>query len=117
MHMLYSAAAVPAALMNSASSEQDMLCRVIGRCRHGAAIDSEIGDLLDARAPLAQRHFTYLRYNPALHAKGLEALGLPDIDVNRVRRLDAVSGMDDLLRIGERYAERQIRPEHLAGFV
>ena len=37
MNLLFNAASVPAALMSAALHEQDALCRVLGRCRHGRA--------------------------------------------------------------------------------
>ncbi len=47
MNLLYSAKSIPAELMSAALNEQDLLFRVFGRCRHGASIDREVGDLLD----------------------------------------------------------------------
>ena len=46
MNLLFNANSVPAALMHAALNEQDLLCRVFGRCRHGAPIDLEVGDLM-----------------------------------------------------------------------
>jgi len=45
MNLLFNAASVPSALMYAALNEQDMLCRVFGRCRAGAGLDREIGGL------------------------------------------------------------------------
>ena len=39
MTVLYSARAVPAALIDAALNEQDVLCRVFGRCRFGDPVD------------------------------------------------------------------------------
>ena len=36
----------PAALMYGAQVDQDVNCRVAGRCVHGAVIDRELGDLI-----------------------------------------------------------------------
>ncbi len=59
MNLLFNASSVPAALMYAALNEQDLLCRVFGRCRHGAAIDREVGDLRGGQGLLGQRLFSY----------------------------------------------------------
>jgi uncharacterized protein len=46
MNLLYNATRIPSALMAAASAQQDMVCRVLGRCVHGAPLDREVGDLL-----------------------------------------------------------------------
>ena len=64
MNLLYNAKSIPAALMSAALNEQDLLCRVFGRCRHGATIDREVGDLIDngdgAIGRIAWRTHVYL---------------------------------------------------------
>ena len=45
MNLLYNAASVPAALMAAAPHQQDLLCRVLGRCRFGPSLDREVGTL------------------------------------------------------------------------
>ena len=75
--MLYNAGSIPAALMCAALNEQDLLCRVFGRCLAGDLLDREVGDLAIARGPVEPRLFTYLRYNAELSQEGLDALGLP----------------------------------------
>lgn len=79
MNLLFNASSVPAALMVAALHEQDTLCRVFGRCRHGAAIDRELGDLRSGQSVLEPRLFTYLRYNAEPTREGLDQLGLPDV--------------------------------------
>jgi patatin-like phospholipase/acyl hydrolase len=101
-------AGLPGALMYGASVDQDINCRVIGRCVHGAALDRELGDMIprDEQGrdiPLDRdlgRHFLYARYNADLSAAGLEQLGVSDVDDEAVRKLDAVDQVDNLLRIG-----------------
>jgi hypothetical protein len=108
-------AGLPGALMNGASVDQDVNCRVIGRCMYGAPIDREVGDMIprdeqDRPIPLARdlgRHFLYARYSADLSAAGLEALGLSGIDAEAVSKLDAVDRVDDLLRVGQA-AARQV---------
>jgi patatin-like phospholipase/acyl hydrolase len=121
MNLLYNASSVPAALMAAALHEQDLLCRTFGRCRHGAPIDREVGDLI-ARpgAPdgglMPERLFSYLRYNAELTRAGLDRLGLPDVRPEDVQRLDSVAHIGDLQRVGMR-AAREVLPEHFAGFL
>ena len=117
LHLLHHVAAVPAALLRAASVQQDLLCRVLGRCRHGAPLDRELGALLEAGGPLpAERLFTYLRYDVDLAPAGLRALGLERLHAGRLQRLDAVEQMDALRQVGLAGA-RQVRREHLVGFL
>lgn len=102
-------------LMNSASIEQDRLCRLFGDCRHGADIDREVGALAGPGAAIVPL-FSYLRYNVDISQAGLDALGLGDIRSNDVAKLDAVAGMDDLARIGDVAAET-VSLDHLRNFV
>jgi hypothetical protein len=118
-------AGVPGALMNGASVDQDVNCRVIGRCVHGAPIDREIGDMIprdpqNQPIPLTQdlgRHFLYARYSADLSATGLEALGLSGIDAEAVRKLDAVDRIDDLLRVGRAAAGQVDLPAQFGALV
>jgi patatin-like phospholipase/acyl hydrolase len=116
MNLLFNATSVPSALMYAALVEQDLLCRVFGRCRHGAVIDREVGDLRTGRGVLEQRMFTYLRYNAELTRDGLVELGLPDVRPEDVQRLDSVDHIGDLQRVGAR-AALVVAPEHFAGFL
>ena len=82
MNLLFNARSIPAALMSAALNEQDLLCRVFGRCRHGARIDREVEDLTQSSQGLpGPRMFSYVRYNAELTANGLAGLGLG----NRIR--------------------------------
>ncbi|MEZ5291674.1 MAG: patatin-like phospholipase family protein [Vicinamibacterales bacterium] len=116
MNLLYNAASVPSALMSAASVQQDTLCRVLGRCRHGAAIDREVGDFTGSAGLLQPRLFSYLRYNVDLSAGGLSSLGLGDIEPERVQRLDSIDYMDDLRAVGQAAAGQQVKAEHFDGF-
>lgn len=112
------------AVMSQAQVDQDMNCRTVGRCSHGAEIDLEVRDLIPRdengqRVPLDQdlgRNFLYLRYNAELTREGLDELGLTDVDPKEVSKLDSTDGMPDLLRIGEQVA-KQIRMEDFGSFV
>lgn len=116
MNLLFNAASVPAALMHAALDEQDLLCRVFGRCRHGPAIDLEVGDLMHQEGLLEQRLFSYVRYNAELSRRGLDMLGLDDVIPEQVQRLDSVQHIGDLRRVGQAAAS-DVALEHFAGFL
>jgi hypothetical protein len=116
MNLLFNASSVPAALMHAALNEQDLLCRVFGRCRHGASIDMELGDLTHGQGLLEERLFSYVRYNPELSRRGLDGLGLHDVVPEQVQRLDSVQHVGELRRVGQA-AARDVALEHLAGFL
>jgi hypothetical protein len=104
---------LPGVLMNGTSVDQDINCRIIGRCVYGAPIDREIGDLVPREdgVPISlernlRRAFLYARYNVDLSDGGLDALGLTDIDSAAVAKLDAVDKVPDLTRIGEAAAKQ-----------
>jgi uncharacterized protein len=61
-------------LLSGPVVQQDMACRMLGKCIHGAQIDGEIGDLSEGAD--ADRKFSYVRYNAMLTEKGLKDLGL-----------------------------------------
>ena len=116
MNLLFNAASVPAALMHAALDEQDLLCRVFGRCRHGPAIDLEVGDLMHREGLLEKRLFSYVRYNIELSRRGLDKLGLDDVIPQQVQRLDSVQHIGDLRRVGQA-AACDVVSEHFAGFL
>lgn len=117
----------PAALMYGAQVDQDVNCRLVGRCVHGAPIDRELGDLIPRRGdpetgdprkgelvPLSEdlgRQFLYARYNAELSARWLSDHGLGDVDASKVAQLDSVEHVEDLVRVGRALAE-EVRPEH-----
>jgi predicted acylesterase/phospholipase RssA len=114
------------AVMAQASVDQDINCRVIGRCSYGGIVDRELHDLIaddpghqDRRVPLETdtgKAFLYVRYNAELTANGLEELGLAGLDPKKVARLDAVDRLDDLQEIGRAVASR-VDLAHLGSFV
>lgn len=116
MNLLYTAKNTPGALMNAASAGQDMLCRVFGKCLSGDAIDREVGDLIGAAGPAAPRLFTYMRYNPDVSRKGLDALGLPGVTPGHVQLLDSIKYIDEIRQVGEAVARLRVKPEHFEGF-
>jgi len=107
LSILSYAALVPAGLMDSIAREQDLLCRVLGRCIFGAPVDSELGDMIGDSHVVKQ--FTYSRFNCDFGAA----------EVSEAERrcggsfsLDNVRLIDFLREAGSEYAQ-QIRIEHL----
>jgi Patatin-like phospholipase len=116
MNLLFNAASVPAALMHAALNEQDMLCRVFGRCRHGASMSLELGNLMQHDGLLEKRLFSYVRYNTELSRRGLDELGLYDVVPEEVQKLDSVQHIVELSRVGQA-AAREVSLEHFSGFL
>ncbi len=117
MNFLYNVQKIPLALMLAAQIQQDFLCRVFGECLAGDPIDREVGDMIGSVGALEQKLFTYLRYNAELTEEGLSKLGLPNLDIAQVQRIDSVDSIDDLHAIGEAIAEHQMKPEHFDRFI
>ncbi|HEU4560240.1 MAG TPA: patatin-like phospholipase family protein [Longimicrobium sp.] len=119
MNLLYNAASIPSALMFAALNEQDLLCRVFGRCRHGAPLDREVGTLIDppgsGPGPLPKL-FTYMRYNAELTREGLAEIGVPHIEPEHVQQLDSVKFIKELKEVGQAVA-RQVDRAHFEGFL
>ncbi|HEX8147090.1 MAG TPA: patatin-like phospholipase family protein [Pyrinomonadaceae bacterium] len=114
----------PGALMYGAQVDQDINCRTVGRCVHGAPIDRELGDLIPRRGegddrkpvPLSEdlgRAFLYARYNAELSEEWLASRGLGKIDPEDVSKLDSVEHVPDLVRVGKALA-KEVKPEHFA---
>jgi predicted acylesterase/phospholipase RssA len=103
-------------LMSQAAVDQDINCRVIGRCTYGGIIDRELHDLIPIDpaipdAPLGLdtdtgKAFLYVRYNAELTDDGLEQLGLAGLDAGRLRKMDAVDNVSDLAKVGQALGER-----------
>lgn len=119
MNLLYNAASIPGALMFAALNEQDLRCRVFGRCRHGAPLDLEVGALIDppgsGPGPLPKL-FTYMRYNAELTKEGLADLGLPHVNPEHVQQLDSVKHIGKLQEVGRKVAA-QVDRAHFDGFL
>ena len=117
MNLLYNTSSIPSALMTAALNEQDLLCRVFGRCLVGDALDREVGDLKDAKGPVGpNKLFTYVRYNAELTAEGLQRLGLPGIKPEHVQQLDSVAHILELQQVGQAVA-KSVKIEHFDRFV
>ena len=116
MNLLFNASSVPAALMHAALNQQDLLCRVFGRCRHGAPIDSELGNMMQANGLVDNSLFSYVRYDCELTRRGLDELGLADLNPEHVQRMNSVEHIDDLIRVGQA-AARAVDVDHFTGFL
>jgi hypothetical protein len=113
-NVLSSALNTLSTLMSQASVDQDVNCRVIGRCTYGGIIDRELHDLIAVdpgsegrKVPLGTdpgKAFTYVRYNAELTADGLAQLGLAGIDPEEVRKMDSVDHLAELETIGDQVA-------------
>ena len=117
LHLLRQLTGLPGGLMVGAAEQQDLLCRVLGRCRHGPTIDSEVGALTGDRGLFDPRLFTYVRYDEHLSRDRLASLGFPDVRPAEILAIDRVDHIDELRLIGAAIAERDVELGHLAGFV
>ncbi|MFN2309555.1 MAG: patatin-like phospholipase family protein [Gammaproteobacteria bacterium] len=116
MNLLYNAGSIPSALMLASLNEQDLLCRVFGRCLAGDPLDRELGDLIGRQGPVRPKLFTYVRYNAELSREGLDALGLHDINAKSVQALDSVAHIAELQTVGRAVAGK-VQAAHFDGFV
>ena len=118
IELLKSARTVPAHLLNSISYQQDMMCRILGKCLVGDELDREIGDLKDENGSgcTDENLFTYLRYNVKLDKESLEALNLSHLDPKEIAKIDAVENLDELQEIGRRVAEKKVVVGDFEGF-
>ena len=126
MNLLYNATSIPSALMFAASNEQDLLCRVFGKTLCGDELDREVGDLMapaqplpggQLRGPAQPKLFTYVRYNAELTRRGLDALGLRDVNPEHVQKMDSTDHIGELQKVGEAVAAAKVKETHFAGFV
>ncbi len=116
---------IPGALMNAAAAGWDMACRTLGECRHGGAIDRELGDMVQATGDDAgasnwtgNKLFAYVRYDPDVSQAGLNGLGLDDIKAQDVQLMDSVQHIAEIQRVGAAYAPQHVNLlAHFRGFV
>jgi patatin-like phospholipase/acyl hydrolase len=108
MHKLYQAQSLPLALMFAAQNEQDLLCRIFGRCLAGDEIDSEVGNLIGAIGPADPKLFTYVRYDAELSAEGLKNLGVGHLDPVSLQAMDSVQYMKELQEVGKAIASQKV---------
>ena len=104
------------ALMSQISVNQDVSCRVVGRCTYGGVIDLEVRDLIPVDPVIPDKPlsletdlgkaFLYVRYNAELTPAGLGQLGLGRLDAKRMQKMDAVGNIVDLTKIGAALGDR-----------
>ena len=116
MNLLYNAGSIPSALMSAALNEQDLLCRVFGKCLVGDQLDREVGDLIGKKGPVSPKLFTYMRYNAELTVEGLKGLGLRHIEPKHVQKLDSTDYIMELQQVGQAVV-KQVKLEHFAQFM
>ena len=116
MNLIYDVSAIPIALIYAAANQQDFLCRTFGDCLAGPVLDMEVGDMVSACGPATPKLFTYVRYNCELTRRGLDELGLPEIQPENVQMLDSVDHVGELQQIGKALAEGQVKESHFARF-
>ncbi|SDM20429.1 patatin-like phospholipase family protein [Kriegella aquimaris] len=108
---------LPTNLMYAIQIDQDINCRTFGKCTYGPEIDRELGDMVPAASEDTNRDFTYVRYNADLSEKGLKALGLENLDAEKVQKMDSVKNIKDLQLVGAKTAIEQVNLDHLGTFV
>jgi hypothetical protein len=113
VHMLDQAAFVIPALLGSVAIQQDMLCRVLGRCDHGDPIDSEVGALTGAgMLAETEKKFAYVRYNREFTSSEIEGL---QRETGQKFSLDNLALIPYLQKVGREFAARTVQSSHLLG--
>ncbi len=107
MHLLDQAKFSFKLLIDSVTTQQDILCRLWGRCLVGEVLDSEMGDLRD-NSLIPHKLFTYLRYNRTFRQE--EIL---DPERGNLLEMDNLHAMDFLRKSGAEYATETVDTEHL----
>lgn len=117
-NLLDTATGIPNNLMYAMQIDQDINCRTIGRCTFGDEIDRELGTMI-SKEPLSVdtgKNFLYARYNVTLTRKGLDDLGLHDIDPEHVGKMDSVKYIDQLQKVGQA-SSKQVSLAHFGNFI
>ena len=97
------------ALIGAISTEQDVLCRILGDCVHGAPIDSELQSLDSPTLLSAQEQkFTYVRYDQSLDAAHGAGAQMSKAEAE----LDDVTLIPLLRQLGREYAAEHVRWQH-----
>jgi hypothetical protein len=98
------------ALIDSNNQQQDMLCRAFGKCLWGEPIDTEVGDMISSEVTEADhRRFLYARYNHNLTAEEMKSVEhIPDYF-----SVDSLKGIPFWKNLGQTFAEKCVRIEHL----
>jgi len=116
---------LPNNLMYAMQVDQDINCRSVGRCVHGAAIDRELGDMvpLDQQGNMlaldsdASRHFRYVRYETDLSTEGLKALGMADANPDHIRSMTGTKHINLMKQAGAASAVQVDVKKHFKYFI
>ena len=112
------AARVPSDLMSAYAMENDIMCRMLGRCVFGPDIDLLYQQML--RTPEETGHaraFSYIRYNPEVSKRGLKALGVRDWDSLEMGMAD-IDKLGRMEEVGRLTVQQQVDVyAHFAGFL
>jgi uncharacterized protein len=104
--LIYNAKSLPLALMFAAQNEQDMLCRIFGKCLAGEPIDGEVGNLIGATGVVNPKLFTYVRYDAELSLEGLTKLKLSHLNAKDIQQMDSAKYMKELQEVGRVVAKK-----------
>jgi uncharacterized protein len=102
-------------LLATASIDQDLHCRLLGKCVAGDAIDAEVGNLAAAETPWPKQ-FTYCRYDVELSQRAFAEFQCP-LDPTRLHTLDDVLQFGHAQEIGRAIAAAKVDPAHFTGFL
>ena len=116
LNLLSYATSVPEALIHSAAVQNDYLCRVLGECRSGPALDGELGDLVGGAGLLREPLFSYVRYDAETHPTSLESLGVTHLSAEHLDRIDGVEFIEEMSEFGRAVAAL-VDPAHFEGFL
>jgi len=116
-------------LMNEANLQQNMLMGLIGErplVQISAAADAATGVLDGTPTPSVisgmsdrlgtKKLLTYQRITVGLTRERLDSLGLKDVNPLKVREMDAVDEIPNMIRVGEAVAGEQVHMERLIRF-
>jgi predicted acylesterase/phospholipase RssA len=107
------------ALLQTTGWQQDYLCRCLGECifaenLEGEKLDVEVGNLLAgsllSTLPSGRSWFSYVRYNRTFRKK--EMMKILE-DNPGLKEIDAIHAIPRLSDIGQDYAEKNVKIEHL----
>ena len=99
--------------MFAAANHNDVMCRVLGHTHFGLRLDSELGVLVEGGLP--DKLFGYARYNIEMSPEVLAEYGVTAPPAELIR-LDAVTHVETLMDLGERYATDVLDPQYLIDF-
>lgn len=104
------------ALMYSASTETDLLCRSVSHVVAGEPVDSEVGDFIATPAIGNTPLCTYARFNAVLNPRGLARYGCEDLLKRTQFALDDTASIEACAMLGTAVAQAQVQPALFNGF-